>query len=141
VSEGLVVESDRGAPVLHLGEEAHVLSRAEASRLRAALGEALADRTEFVHTTGEHRPDGSYVVARRGADSAGNRKVFGSIEALERLFRDLPERFTAADLGRTGLTGGRRHMVLRHLTEHPGFECELTSRQPLTARKGAGGPG
>jgi hypothetical protein len=88
-----------------------------------------------VYTSGEHREDGSYVVARRGADSAGHRKVFASFARLERLYERLPETFTAEDIGRTGLTGGRRHMLLRHVVEHPAFDCELVSRQPLTARR------
>jgi hypothetical protein len=129
-------EADGTVVLLSLGEETHVLSHAEARRLRERLGDALVRREEFLHTAGEHRPDGSYVVARRRADSAGNRKVFDSVRALERLWERLPAEFTADDLGRTGLTGGRRHMVLRHLAEHPAFDCELVSEQPLTARKG-----
>lgn len=88
-----------------------------------------------MYTTGEHREDGSYVVARRGADSAGHRKVFDSFDRVERLYRRLPAEFTAEEIGRTGLTGGRRHMLLRHVVEHPAFDCELVSRQPLTVRK------
>jgi hypothetical protein len=30
-------------------------------------------------------------------------------------------------------------MLLWHLVEHPAFECELSSRQPLTVRKPTGG--
>jgi hypothetical protein len=33
------------------------------------------------------------------------------------------------------VTGGRRHMLVHHFAEHPNFDCELTKRQPLTARK------
>lgn len=136
-SDGTVdVEADPGEVHLRLGDETHVLSHAEARHLRQRLGDALVRREEFLHTAGEHRPDGSYVVARRRADSAGNRKVFESVRALERLWERLPAEFTAEDLGRTGLSGGRRHMVLRHLAEHPAFDCELVSEQPLTARKG-----
>jgi len=130
------VDAAAGEVYLQLGDETHVLSHAEARRLRTRLGDALVHREEFLHTAGEHRPDGSYVVARRRADSAGNRKVFESLHALERLWERLPVEFTADDLGRTGLSGGRRHMVLRHLVEHPAFDCELVSEQPLTARKG-----
>lgn len=61
--------------------------------------------------------------------------MFDGFAALERLYGRLPAEFTADDVGRTGLTGGRRHMVLRHFVEHPAFDCELASRQPLTARK------
>ena len=90
-----------------------------------------------MNTVGVHRADGSYVVERRGADSAGNRKVFDSFDALARLCQRLPAEFTADDLSATGLTAGRRHMVLWHLVEHPGFAVELASRQPLTAEKTA----
>nr|WP_255149216.1 hypothetical protein [Halorarius halobius] len=61
--------------------------------------------------------------------------MFDSFDRLERLYERLPDEFTAEALGRTGLTGGRRHMVLRHVVEHPAFDCELASRQPLTVRK------
>ena len=63
--------------------------------------------------------------------------MFDSSRALDRLYDRLPAEFTAEDVGRTGLTGGRRHMLLRHLAEHPRFDCELVSRQPLTVRKTA----
>lgn len=95
----------------------------------------MARRREFVRTVGRHREDGSYVVARRQANSAGHRKVFESFDALRRLYDRLPCEFTAEDVGRTGLTGGRRHVLVHHLAEHPAFGCELTSRQPLTVRK------
>lgn len=111
------------------------LSRSDAVALRDALGEALSERLEFFRTAGEHREDGSYVVSRRGANSAGHSKVFESFAELERLYGRLPAVFTAEDVGQTGLTGGRRHMLVRHLAEHPAFDCELVSRQPLTARK------
>lgn len=95
----------------------------------------MTDRTEFFRTAGEHREDGSYVVSRRGADSAGHRKVFESFEHLRRLYGRLPAEFTAEEVGRSGLTGGRRHMLVRHFAEHPAFDCQLVSRQPLTVRK------
>ncbi|MFC7046361.1 hypothetical protein ACFQH6_13950 [Halobacteriaceae archaeon GCM10025711] len=117
----------------------HELSRREAEELRRALADALTERHEFVQTAGEHREDGSYVVSRRAANSRGHRKVFDSFDELARLFGRLPEEFTADDLTRTGITGGRRHMVLWHVVEHPGFDCELAARQPLTARKTGGG--
>lgn len=88
-----------------------------------------------MYTSGERREDGSYVVARRGATSSGNRKVFDSFARFQRLYERLPTEFTAEDLSRTGLTDSRRHIVLRHFVEHPDFGCELTSRQPLTVRK------
>ncbi|QLG62662.1 DUF7528 family protein [Halorarum salinum] len=111
------------------------LSREAARTLRDELAEALTRRREFLYTAGEHREDGSYVVERRGADSAGHSKVFERFTALERLYSRLPREFTAEDVGRSGLTGGRRHILVRHLAEHPAFDCELVSRQPLTARK------
>ena len=118
-----------------VADRTYELTRAEADQLRERLGEALTDRREFVRTVGEHREDGSYVVARRRADSAGHRKVFESFGALRRLYDRLPDRFTAEDVGRSGLTGGRRHMLVHHFAEHPAFDCELAKRQPLTARK------
>ncbi|WP_135852871.1 DUF7528 family protein [Halorussus salinus] len=111
------------------------MTRAEADRLRTALGEALTERREFVRTAGTHREDGSYVVERRQADSAGHRKVFESFAALRRLYDELPATFTAPDIEQSGLTGGRRHVLVHHFAEHPDFDCELTKRQPLTARK------
>ncbi|MFD1646218.1 DUF7528 family protein [Haloarchaeobius litoreus] len=120
--------------------ESTVLTQESAAELRDQLAEALTRTHEFVHTTGTHREDGSYVVARRGADSAGHSKVFERVDALERLYDRLPDSFTAEDVGRTGLTGGRRHMLVWHFAEHPGFDCELVSRQPLTVEKhGEGG--
>ena len=103
------------------------------------MGEALVSREEFLRTAGEHRPDGSYVVSRRGADSAGNEKVFDSFRRLERLYERLPGTFDADDIGRTGITGSRRHMVVRHLAEHPAFECGTVSRSPLRVSKAGDG--
>ena len=121
--------------VLRLGSETHVFDRDEAAELRDQLAEALTERHEFLRTAGEHREDGSYVVSRRGADSSGHRKVFERFAHLRRLYDRLPEGFTAEDVGRSGLTGGRRHMVVRHFVEHPAFNCELVSQQPLTVEK------
>jgi hypothetical protein len=120
---------------VHLGTESTELSREQVRKLRATLGDALTERSEFVHTAGQHREDGSYVVERRGADSAGHRKVFEDFEACREVFAELPREFTAEDVERAGLTGGRRHMLLWHFVEHPAFDCELSTRQPLTARK------
>jgi len=115
--------------------ETHVLDRADAATLRDSLDEALTRTREFVHTASRHRDDGAYVVERRGADSAGHRKVFESFDACRRLYDRLPEEFVADDVTRTGVTGGRRHMLVWHFAEHPAFDCELVSRQPLTVAK------
>lgn len=115
--------------------ETHVLDRTEAVDLRDVLDDALTRTREFVHTSSRHREDGAYVVERRGADSAGHRKVFESFDACRRLYDRLSEEFVAADVTRTGVTGGRRHMLVWHFVEHPTFDCELASRQPLTAAK------
>lgn len=114
-----------------------MVDRETAERLRTAIGETLAGRRAFRRTTGEHRPDGSYVVSRRGVDSPGNRAVFDSFDEFRRLYERLPGQFDAAAVGTVAgnVTGSRRHMVLRHLVEHPAFDCELTSRRPLVARK------
>jgi hypothetical protein len=128
--------SDSETVAVTLDGETHHLSRRAATALRDELADALTGRREFLRTTGEHRPDGSYVVARRRAESAGHSKVFESFAALESLFAELPTEFTAEAVGRSGVTGGRRHILLRHFVEHPAFDCELVSRQPLTVRKG-----
>ncbi len=130
------MSSAGGAVEVTVAGETEVLSRRQADRLREALGAALTERREFVHTVGEYREDGCYVVLRRGADSSGHRKVFESFEALSRRYERLPTEFTAADVGETGLTGGRRHMLVHHFVEHAAFDCELVARQPLTAHKG-----
>lgn len=122
---------------VRIGDRSCTLSRAEAVDLQAAIGDAVTDRREFFRTAGEYREDGSYVVSRRGADSAGNAKVFESFEALRRLFDRLPETFDAEDVGRAGITGSRRHMVIRHVAEHPGFDCEIARQNPLRGRKTA----
>ena len=111
------------------------LSRADAVDLRDALADALTARREFFRTVGRHREDGRYVVARRGADSAGNEKVFADFAAVRRLYDRLPAEFSAEDVGRAGVTGSRRHMVVRHFAEHPAFDCEVVSRSPLRAAK------
>ncbi|PSP88084.1 hypothetical protein BRC90_09005 [Halobacteriales archaeon QS_4_69_34] len=33
------------------------------------------------------------------------------------LYEELPERFAAEDVGRKGLTGGRRHLLVRHFAD------------------------
>lgn len=99
------------------------------------LADALDRERPFVRTVGNHRSDGAYVVERRGAESTGHRKVFDSFQTLRERYESLPDTFTAADIGGAGLTGSRRHAVLWHLVEHPGFACELAAKQPLTASK------
>ncbi|HMB50384.1 MAG TPA: hypothetical protein VKM69_06955 [Natronoarchaeum rubrum] len=111
------------------------LSRSDAADLQDAVGDALTERTEFFRTAGEYREDGTYEVSRRGADSAGNAKVFRDFEELRRLYERLPDAFDAEDVGRTGITGSRRHMIVRHVAEHPAFDCEIASRKPLRAAK------
>ncbi|WP_420028529.1 DUF7528 family protein [Halorussus lipolyticus] len=111
------------------------MTRDEAADLQDAVGDALTQRREFFRTAGIHREDGTYEVARRGADSAGNSKVFESFEALRRLFDRLPAEFSAEEVSRTGITGSRRHMLVRHFAEHPAFDCDITRRNPLTAEK------
>lgn len=117
----------------------HRLSRHEAAQLTGAVEDALTERREFFRTAGEHRDDGSYVVERRGADSTGNSAVFESFDEVRRLFDRLPGTFDAEALNRAGITGSRRHMLVRHFAEHPAFPCELASRNPLQARKTDGG--
>jgi hypothetical protein len=63
--------------------------------------------------------------------------VFESFGTLRRLFDRLPDELSADDVGRTGITGSRRHMLVRHFAEHPAFDCTITRRNPLTAEKTA----
>lgn len=113
----------------------HELTREEATELRGKIDDALTTRREFLHTAGEYRDDGAYVVSRRGADSAGNSKVFESFEQVRRLYERLPAEFTADTVSRSGITGSRRHMLVRHYAEHPAFDCTIAHRSPLTVRK------
>lgn len=92
-------------------------------------------RVEFFRTAGRYRRDGSYAVARRGADTPGNEQVFDSFAALRALFASLPAEFGAEAVGNEGVTGSRRHLVVRHLAEHPAFDCALVSERPLRAEK------
>ncbi|XVH31074.1 DUF7528 family protein [Haloferacaceae archaeon DSL9] len=131
----MCVETDGESIRVELNGSTCKLSRAAAAELQTAIGAVLTEKQEFFRTAGEHRTDGSYVVSRRGADSAGNAKVFESFAALQRLYRRLPREFTADDIGRTGITGSRRHMLIRHLCEHPDFDCSISSRNPLTGTK------
>ncbi len=61
--------------------------------------------------------------------------MFDSFEELRRLYDRLPDAFDAEDVGRTGITGSRRHMLIRHFAEHPAFDCSIRRRNPLSARK------
>ncbi len=61
--------------------------------------------------------------------------MFDSFAALRRLYEGLPREFTAPDVAGDGLTGSRRHTLVHHFAEHPVFDCELASKQPLTGRK------
>ncbi|WP_458205303.1 DUF7528 family protein [Haladaptatus sp. NG-SE-30] len=121
--------------VLDIDGQSYELSREAATELQDAVGDALTERREFFRTAGTFREDGSYEVSRRSADSAGNAKVFPSFDAMVRLFDRLPDEFSAEDIGRTGITGSRRHLLVRHFAEHPDFACQIGSRNPLTAKK------
>ena len=134
----IAAESTAESVVVTIGGTTHELSRDAANDLAEAIGEAMVSREEFLRTAGEHRADGAYVVSRRAADSAGNEKVFESFDRLRRLYDRLPEDFGADEVGRTGITGSRRHMLVRHFAEHPAFDCRTTSRNPLQVRKETG---
>jgi hypothetical protein len=121
--------------VLTVDGTTHRLDAASAAHLREALGEALSRGRSFLRTACERRADGQYVVRRRRADSDGHSKVFESRTAAFELFDDLPREFVAEDVGRAGISGNRRHLLVHHFAEHPAFPCELVSKQPLTARK------
>jgi hypothetical protein len=131
----VAVYDDDGSVVLSVDGTECELTRAEAVALRSAVGRAVRSRREFVRTAGEHRTDGSYAVERRGADSAGNAKVFDAFGDLVALYERLPTAFDADALDGEGVTGSRRHLVVRHFAEHPAFECSIDSRSPLRVRK------
>jgi hypothetical protein len=129
------VSTDGESISVTIDGERHELSREAARELQDALGDAMTHEREFLHTAGEHREDGKYVVSRRSADSAGNTKVFESFEQMRRLFERLPDEFGADEVSRTGITGSRRHMLVRHFAEHPAFDCTIARRNPLTVEK------
>ncbi|WP_452176559.1 DUF7528 family protein [Halovivax cerinus] len=133
-------EADGRRDVVRVRVDGHELRLTESAArdLRRALDEALATERVLGRTIGTRRPDGRYVVERRGVTSTGNRKVFDSFDELRDRYESLPATFTAADLERPGLTGSRRHAVLWHLVEHPAFDCDLERKQPLTAKKRTG---
>ena len=54
---------------------------------------------------------------------------------LEERYRTLPATFEAYDLDKSGISGGRRHLLVRFFAEHLAFPCELVARQPLTAHE------
>lgn len=129
------VANDGDSIVLAVDDRTCQLSREQAGKLQDAVGDALTERREFVRTAGVYREDGSYEVTRRGSDSSGNAKVFPNFRSVERAFERLPETFTAEDVDRTGVTGSRRHLLVRHFAEHPAFGCRIARRNPLTAEK------
>jgi hypothetical protein len=135
----VAVESEDGAVRLTVAGETYCLPREQALALRESVGDALDRRIELFRTVGHYRRNGSYAVARRSADSPGNEQVFDSVDALRELFAALPAAFDAEDVGEQGVTGSRRHMIVRHLAEHPRFDCRLVSERPLRAEKGGGG--
>lgn len=130
------VEGDSDGVVVSIGDHDCELDRADAATLRAAIGDAMADRRTFVRTACEYRPDGRYAVERRAGDDSAA-KVFEDIAAVEELYESLPDEFDAADIGRSGITGSRRQLLVRHFAEQPSFDCRLVCRNPLTARKTA----
>jgi hypothetical protein len=114
-SDGSIdAEANASTVLLSVDGTTHEQSRDAARELADEIGEALVSREEFLRTAGEQRPDGSYVVSRRGADTVGNEGVFDSSRRLERLYERLPGIFDADDIGRTGIPGSRRQMVVRH---------------------------
>lgn len=133
---GAVADGD--GVLLSVDGTTHRLDATAAASLRESLGEALSRERSFLHTACEHRVDGQYAVRRRGADSDGHSKVFESRAVAFDLFEDLPTEFVAEDVGRVGISGNRRHLLVHHFAEHPEFPCELVSKQPLTARKDGG---
>ncbi|MFB6153768.1 MAG: hypothetical protein ABEJ27_05905 [Halodesulfurarchaeum sp.] len=133
--ERVDIERHGGSIAVTIDGETHTFSRDEAAALRDSVDAALTGRTEFFRTAGVHREDGRYEVERRSADSTGNSTVFEDFDEARRLFERLPETFGATALSRAGITGSRRHMLVRHFAEHPAFPCELTSRNPLEATK------
>lgn len=133
--QSIVAESDGGDVRVTVDGEQLTLSRSDAVELRDEIGAALSQREAFVRTACEYRADGTYVVERRGADSTGNSTVFDSFAEARALFEELPASFDADALSTAGVTGSRRHMLVRHFAEHPAFPCTLASRNPLEAEK------
>ncbi|WP_254537572.1 DUF7528 family protein [Halomarina litorea] len=111
----------------------HALTPEAARALVADIHEALSDRSEFVHTACETRRDGRFVVSRRRGTSAGTEVVFDSPGEVRVLYGALPERFGASDV--TRVSGSRRHLLVRFFVEHPDYNCELVSENPLAVQK------
>lgn len=125
-------QTDESRPIaVEIDGTTHRLSRSEAIELREALGSAVATRETFVRSAVERRPNGAYAVFRRGDDEPA--KVFDSAGEIRAAYRSLPTEFTAGDV--TVVSGSRRHLLVRHFVEHPGFDCRLTCRNPLRVRK------
>ncbi|MFB6254497.1 MAG: hypothetical protein ABEI06_07805 [Halobacteriaceae archaeon] len=120
---------------MSVGEETIELSREEVVEIKHTLEDAVTERDEFVHTIGTYHPDGAYTIKRRGATSAGNKKKFESFVRVRQIYDALPRKFDAEDIGKYGITGSRRHMVIWHYIEHPRFACQIQCRNPLTASK------
>jgi hypothetical protein len=127
--------TDDGTIVLTIDGTGYELSRHEAVAVQEVIGDALTTSREFVYTACTYREDGSYVVSRRSGDSSGNAKVFDTFDVVTRLFDRLPGRFGVDDVARTGITGSRRHLLVRHFAEHPAFSCRIVRRSPLIVEK------
>ncbi|MFD1525953.1 DUF7528 family protein, partial [Halolamina salina] len=80
--------------------------------MRDDLTAALTGRREFVRTAGEHRPDGSYVVSRRGADSAGNAKQFRDFRTITALYDRLPGGFDASAVDGISIESEREYSIV-----------------------------
>lgn len=125
------VEPADDGVIVTIGETTRRLSPETAATLRDAIGDAVHRRQTFVRTASEVRPDGSYALYRRGSDEPA--KVFDSRRALRAAYRELPGEFEAEAI--EAVSGSRRHLLVRHFAEHPGFDCRLVCRNPLTVEK------
>lgn len=121
--------------ILTIAGEEYTLPIPVARCLYADLHDTLTERSQFVHTISVRHPDGRYVIERRRAASTGNRIAFDSIEAIRECFLDLPDTFGATDIDCDGITGSRRHLLVRHFAESSVFACELICENPLQAKK------
>lgn len=121
--------------LLRIAGERYALPLEVARGLRVDLSDALTERQSFINTACVRHADGRYVIERRRAASSGNRITFDSIEAIRDCFDGLPNTFGATDVECDGITGSRRHLLVRHFAESPAFECELICENPLKAKK------